>query len=45
MSTRTLGMSEEVWRYLLDVTVQEAPLLARLRDTSRRPRAAVNPGR
>lgn len=32
MSTRTLGMSEEVWRYLLDVTVHEAPLLTRLRE-------------
>jgi len=32
MSTRTLGMSEEVWRYLLEVTVHEPPLLTRLRE-------------
>jgi predicted O-methyltransferase YrrM len=32
MSARTLGMSEELWRYLLDVTVREPPLLARLRE-------------
>ena len=32
MSARTLGMSEELWGYLLDVTVQEPPLLKRLRD-------------
>lgn len=31
MSTRTLGMSEDVWRYLVDVTVNEPPLLSRLR--------------
>jgi len=31
MSTHTLGMSDEVWRYLLEVTVHEHPLLARLR--------------
>jgi len=36
MSTRTLGMSEEVWRYLLDVTVHEAPLLARLREETQK---------
>jgi predicted O-methyltransferase YrrM len=31
MSTHSIGLKDEVWRYLLDVTVHEAPLLARLR--------------
>jgi caffeoyl-CoA O-methyltransferase len=31
MSTRSLGLSEEVWGYLLDVTVREPPVLSRLR--------------
>jgi len=31
MSGRTLGMSEELWRYLLDITVREPPVLERLR--------------
>ncbi len=32
MSARSIGLSEEVWRYLLDVTVHEPPILARLRE-------------
>jgi caffeoyl-CoA O-methyltransferase len=36
MSTRTLGMSDDVWRYVLDVTVHEPPLLARLREETQR---------
>lgn len=36
MSTRTLGMSEDVWRYVLDVTVHEPPLLARLREETQK---------
>jgi len=31
MSTRSIGLSEELWRYLLDVTVREPPLLTKLR--------------
>ena len=36
MSTRTLGMSDDVWRYVLDVTVHEPPLLARLREETQK---------
>jgi predicted O-methyltransferase YrrM len=32
VSARTLGMSDQVWRYLVDVTVHEPPLLRRLRE-------------
>ena len=32
MSSRTHGISDELWRYLVDVTVHEPPLLARLRE-------------
>jgi predicted O-methyltransferase YrrM len=32
MSSRTHGLSDELWRYLVDVTVHEPPLLARLRE-------------
>lgn len=32
MSTHGIGLSDEVWRYLLAVTVHEPPLLARLRE-------------
>lgn len=32
MSSRTHGMSEELWRYLVDVTVREPALLTRLRE-------------
>jgi predicted O-methyltransferase YrrM len=32
MSARTHGISEELWRYLVDVTVREPPLLTRLRE-------------
>lgn len=32
MSTRSLGLDDRVWRYLLDVTVKEPPLLRRLRE-------------
>jgi caffeoyl-CoA O-methyltransferase len=32
MSARSIGLSEEVWRYLLDVTVHEPPILGRLRE-------------
>lgn len=31
MSTRSIGLSEDVWRYLLDVTVREPAVLTRLR--------------
>lgn len=31
MSARSIGLNEDVWRYLLDVTVHEPPLLGRLR--------------
>jgi predicted O-methyltransferase YrrM len=31
MSARTLGVSDQVWRYLVDVTVREPPLLQKLR--------------
>jgi predicted O-methyltransferase YrrM len=31
MSTHSIGLKDDVWRYLLDVTVHEPPLLARLR--------------
>jgi predicted O-methyltransferase YrrM len=32
MSARSIGLSDELWRYLLDVTVHEPPILGRLRD-------------
>jgi len=32
MSARSIGLSDELWRYLLDVTVHEQPILGRLRD-------------
>jgi predicted O-methyltransferase YrrM len=32
MSARSLGLSDELWRYLLEVTVREPPPLRRLRD-------------
>jgi predicted O-methyltransferase YrrM len=32
VSARSIGLSDELWRYLLDVTVQEPPVLRRLRD-------------
>jgi caffeoyl-CoA O-methyltransferase len=32
MSTHSIGLGDEVWRYLLEVTVREPPLLARLRE-------------
>ncbi len=32
MSARSLGLEEPLWRYLLDVTVREPPLLAKLRE-------------
>ncbi|HTQ03817.1 MAG TPA: class I SAM-dependent methyltransferase [Polyangiaceae bacterium] len=31
MSARSIGLTDDVWRYLLDVTVHEPPLLGRLR--------------
>jgi predicted O-methyltransferase YrrM len=31
MSARSLGLSEELWRYLVEVTVREPPLLEKLR--------------
>src|SRR5690349_14909422 len=31
MSTRSIGLSEDDWRYLLDVTVREPAVLTRLR--------------
>ena len=31
MSARSIGLSDELWRYLLDVTVHEPPVLGRLR--------------
>jgi caffeoyl-CoA O-methyltransferase len=31
MSTRSIGLTDELWQYLVDVTVQEPPLLQRLR--------------
>jgi len=36
LSSRTLGLSDDVWRYLVDVTVQEPPLLTRLREETAR---------
>src|SRR4051812_34110899 len=32
MSARSIGLSDELWRYLLDVTVHEPPIPGRLRD-------------
>jgi caffeoyl-CoA O-methyltransferase len=32
MSTRSIGIGEELWRYLLEVTVREPPVLGRLRE-------------
>ncbi len=32
MSARTIGLSEDLWRYLLDVTVREPPMFSRLRE-------------
>jgi len=36
MSARTIGLSDELWRYLLDVTVREPPLFAKLREETAR---------
>jgi len=42
LSARTHGINEELWRYLVDVTVQEPPLLARLRvETAELPEAGM----
>jgi caffeoyl-CoA O-methyltransferase len=42
LSTRTHGIDERLWRYLVDVTVQEPPLLASLREeTARLPQAGM----
>jgi predicted O-methyltransferase YrrM len=42
MSARTHGISEELWRYLVDVTVREPPLLTRLREeTAALPQAGM----
>jgi caffeoyl-CoA O-methyltransferase len=42
MSAKTHGISDELWRYLVDVTAKEPPLLARLREeTARLPEAGM----
>jgi caffeoyl-CoA O-methyltransferase len=42
MSSKTNGLSDELWRYLVEVTVQERPLLRRLREeTARLPNAGM----
>jgi len=42
MSTRSLGLGEDVWRYIVDVTVGEPPVLAKLRaETATLPEAEM----
>jgi predicted O-methyltransferase YrrM len=42
MAARSIGLDDAVWRYVLDVTVREPPLLHRLRDeTAKLPEAGM----
>jgi predicted O-methyltransferase YrrM len=36
MSSRSIGLDDQLWRYLLEVNVREAPILARLREETSR---------